>query len=56
LGVPILKVIPPAPELCVVGEQSHVPMMLCDPDSLAADSLMALARGFHSKSAARAAR
>jgi pilus assembly protein CpaE len=55
LGVPILKVIPPASELCVVGEQAHVPMIVCDPDSLAGDSLIALSRSFHSRGAARAA-
>jgi pilus assembly protein CpaE len=48
LGIPILKVIPPAPALCVAGEQAHMPMQLCDPESLAADSLKALGHAFHS--------
>ena len=34
LGVPILTVIPPAPELCMQGERAHIPLIQCDPDSL----------------------
>ena len=36
-------------------KQAHVPMIVCDPDSLAGDSLIALSRSFHSRGAARAA-
>jgi MinD-like ATPase involved in chromosome partitioning or flagellar assembly len=56
LSIPILRVIPPAPELCVVGEQAHVPMIACDPENLAAEGLMALARRFDSRGVARAGR
>lgn len=48
LGVTLLKVIPPAPELCALSEQARVPVIQYDPESLVTDSLLALARCFHS--------
>jgi pilus assembly protein CpaE len=48
LGVPVIKAVPPAPDLYLQGERAHAPMVLCDPDSLVADSFVALARSFHS--------
>ncbi len=51
LGVSILKVIPPAPELCVQSERERVPMVQCESDNLAADNLIALAQCFHSQGA-----
>ena len=47
LGVPILKVIPPATGLCVQGELNHIPLIKCDFESLAAESFTALAGCFH---------
>jgi Flp pilus assembly CpaE family ATPase len=49
LGVPVLRVIPPAREVCLVSEQAHIPILQADPDSLAAESLLALARVFHAR-------
>ncbi len=51
LGVPIFKVIPPAPELCALAERTHIPLIQCEPDSLVADSFAALARCFNSQDA-----
>jgi pilus assembly protein CpaE len=48
LGVALLRVIPPAPELCILSEQARVPLVQYDPESLVTDSLLALARCFHS--------
>jgi Flp pilus assembly CpaE family ATPase len=50
LGVPIHGVVPPASELCAQGERARLPMIQCDPDSLAADSFLTLARRFHLQS------
>jgi len=46
LGVPIHCVVPPASESCAQGERARLPMIKCDPDSLAADSFLTLARRF----------
>jgi pilus assembly protein CpaE len=46
LGVPIHSVVPPASELCAQAERARLPMIQCDPDSLAADSFLTLARRF----------
>ena len=47
LGIPVLKIIPPAPEICLASELAHLPLVSYDPDSLAAGSLVALSRTFH---------
>ena len=54
LGVALLRVIPPAPELCTLSEQARVPVIQYDPESLVTDSLLALARCFHSARAFQA--
>lgn len=46
LRIPISGVILPAPDLCLHGERARLPMIQCDPESLAADSFLALARCF----------
>jgi pilus assembly protein CpaE len=49
LGIPIFKVIPPAPELYAQSERARIPMVQCDPESLLAESFAALARGFQTR-------
>lgn len=49
LEIPILRVVPPAGESCLISEQAHAPILQADPDSLVAESLLALARGFHAR-------
>ncbi len=49
LGLPILTVIPPAADLCLQSQKARVPIVQLDPESLAAESIVALARGFQSK-------
>jgi pilus assembly protein CpaE len=43
LGIPIFGVIPPAPDVCCAAQNAHVPLVVFDPESLAAGSLAALA-------------
>jgi Flp pilus assembly CpaE family ATPase len=43
LAMPILGVIPPAPDLCVAAQKAGAPLALHDPESLAGRSLAALA-------------
>ncbi len=43
LAIPILAVIPPAPDLCVAAQRASAPLALHDPESLAARSFFALA-------------
>ena len=43
LALPILAVIPPAPDLCIAAQKAGAPLIVFDPDSLAARSLTALA-------------
>lgn len=43
LGVPILGVIPPAPDICCAAQTAHTPLVAFDPESVAAGSLTALA-------------
>jgi pilus assembly protein CpaE len=43
LGIPIFGVIPPAPEVCYAAQNAHAPLVLFDPESLAAGSMTALA-------------
>jgi MinD-like ATPase involved in chromosome partitioning or flagellar assembly len=49
LGVPILKVIPPAPALCKQAERVHLPLVFCDPESLVAENFADLARCFQTQ-------
>lgn len=49
LAIPLLAVIPPAPDLCASAEAAGIPLIACDPDSLAAQSLTALAGRLLSK-------
>ena len=56
LGTAILKVIPPAPELCRQAEHVHRPLIQCDPDSLAAENLDSLAHCFLTRSSLRGPR
>lgn len=46
LGIPIHCVVPPAPELCIQGERARLPLVRCNPDSLAAESFVTLASRF----------
>ena len=43
LGMPVLGVIPPAPDVCCAAENAHTPLVVFDPESLAASSMTALA-------------
>jgi pilus assembly protein CpaE len=43
LGIPTLGVIPPASDLCVAAQKAGAPLLVFDPDSLAARSLSLLA-------------
>jgi MinD-like ATPase involved in chromosome partitioning or flagellar assembly len=47
LGVPLMKVIPPAPVLCLKSERTHTPLIQCDPDSMVSESFVSLSRSFH---------
>ncbi len=44
LAIPLLGVIPPAPDLCAAAQYAHSPLLTLDPDSLAAIALRALSR------------
>lgn len=55
LGVPVLKLIPPAHQSCLASEQAHIPLVEYDPESLAAESLLALSRHHHAPRSTRAA-
>ena len=46
LGVPILAVVPPAPELSTLGERTRLPIMQSDPQSLVAEGFLTLAHRF----------
>ena len=54
-GLPILTVIPPAPDLCLQSQKARIPIVQLDPESLVANSIVALARGFQAKSPQRKA-
>lgn len=43
LGFPPLAVMPPAPDLCLAAQHAHLPVIAFQPESLVADSLVALA-------------
>jgi MinD-like ATPase involved in chromosome partitioning or flagellar assembly len=43
IGVPILGVIPPAQDVCCAAQNAHTPLVVFDPESLAAGSMTALA-------------
>ena len=43
LAIPILGVIPPAPDLCIAAQMAGAPLVLFDPESLAARSFIVLA-------------
>ena len=47
LGVPILKMIPPAPESCLASERERMPLVEYDPEGLAADCLLQLGCSYH---------
>jgi pilus assembly protein CpaE len=42
LGFPPLGVVPPGPDICLGAQQAHAPVVTFQPDSLIADSLIAL--------------
>ena len=44
LGMPILGVIPPAPDVCCAAQSAYTPLVAFDPESLAAGSMTALAK------------
>ena len=46
LGVPVFQAVPPADLLCRLAERAHVPLIQSDPDSMASESFVALARCF----------
>lgn len=46
LGIPVYAVVPPSQELCLRGERSRIPMVLCGDDSLARESFTELASQF----------
>ena len=46
MGVPILAVVPPAPELSTLGERTRLPIMQSDPQSLVAEGFLTLAHRF----------
>lgn len=43
LGLAALSVVPPGPDICLGAQQAHTPLIAFQPDSLVADSLVALA-------------
>jgi MinD-like ATPase involved in chromosome partitioning or flagellar assembly/ActR/RegA family two-component response regulator len=43
LGFPALGVVPPGPDVCHSAQRAHAPVVAVQPDSLVADSLIALA-------------
>jgi MinD-like ATPase involved in chromosome partitioning or flagellar assembly/HPt (histidine-containing phosphotransfer) domain-containing protein len=43
LGVPTLRVLPPAPDLFIAAQNAHAPVVIFDPESLVGGSLAALA-------------
>jgi Flp pilus assembly CpaE family ATPase len=43
LGIPVMGVIPPAPDLCLRAYKAHIPVVTLDPESLLAESLVGLA-------------
>lgn len=43
LGVPILSVVPPAPDLCIAAQKAGEPLVVFEPESLVARSLATLA-------------
>jgi MinD-like ATPase involved in chromosome partitioning or flagellar assembly len=43
LGFPALGVIPPGPDVCLAAQHAHAPMVVFEPDTLVAESLIALA-------------
>jgi MinD-like ATPase involved in chromosome partitioning or flagellar assembly len=43
LGFPALGVVPPGPDVCLGAQHAHTPVITFQPDSLVADSLIALA-------------
>jgi pilus assembly protein CpaE len=49
LGSSILEVITPAPDLCFQSQKARTPMVELDPESLVAQSLVALSKIFHKK-------
>lgn len=49
LAMPILAVIPPAPDLCIAAQKAGAPLVVFDPDSLGARSLTALAEKIASR-------
>jgi len=44
LAIPILGVIPPAPDLCAAAQHAHIPLVSLDADSLPALAFVALSR------------
>jgi len=44
LGSPALGLVPPGPDICLLAQRAHSPLIALQPDSLLADSLNALAR------------
>jgi signal transduction histidine kinase len=42
LGIPIMGVIPPAPDLCLRAHKAHVPVVTLDPESMLAESFVRL--------------
>jgi pilus assembly protein CpaE len=43
LGVPVLGVVPPAPDVCLAAQRARTPLVALDPESLVAGSITALA-------------
>lgn len=43
LGIPTLRVLPPAPDLCIAAQTARAPVVILDPESLIGGSLAALA-------------
>ena len=43
LGSPALGIVPPGPDICLLAQHAHTPLVALQPDSLLADSLNALA-------------
>ncbi len=52
LGCPAFGVIPPEPDLCLRAQNARTPLVVFQPDSLVAESLIALAERLASASAA----
>lgn len=46
MGVPILAVVPPAPELSTQGERTRLPLVQSEPQSLVAEGFITLAHRF----------